>query len=168
MKSSRQRSFRMPERSRSERLLLGVCSGIASRFQLDVTLVRLAFLFLVPAWGLGVVLYLGLWLLTPTEGARPVRGLRAVMGRNVGSIRLEMARSRRRLKSAWIDGRPGEAWPRPLGRRWLGIALIAVGMVVVLGSLGMLSWVTPWRAIGLGVVAIGGATLVSLNKSPPS
>jgi len=168
MKSSRRQGFRMPVRSRSERLLLGVCSGIAARFQLDVTLVRLAFLFLGLAWGLGIVLYLGLWLLTPTEGSRPVSGLRAVMGRNVGSIRLEMARSRRRLQGAWIDGRPGASWPRPLGRRWLGIVLVVGGLVIVLGSVGMLSWVTPLRAIGLGVVAIGGATLVSLNKRPPT
>lgn len=167
MKSSKRQAFRMPERSRSERLLLGVCSGIASRYQLDVTLVRLAFLFLGLAWGLGIALYLGLWLLTPTEGARPVSSLRAVMGRNVGSIRLEVARSRRRLRGAWIDGRPGASWPRPFGRRWLGIVLVGGGLVILLASLGMLSWVTPLRAIGLGVIAIGGATLVSLNKSPP-
>ena len=166
MKSPKRHGFRMPERSRSERLLLGVCSGIASRLQVDVTLVRLAFLFLSLAWGLGAVLYLGLWLLTPTEGSEPVSGLRDVMRRNVGNARLGVAWSRRHLKGAWTDARPGASWPRPFGRRWVGIVLLVGGTVVVLGSLGMLSWVTPLRAIGLGLVCLGGATMVSLNKPP--
>lgn len=164
MRSSRRWGFELPVRPRSERLLLGVCAGIASRFGIDVTLVRLAFLLLSIAWGLGIVLYLLLWVLTPTEGSRPVGNLRGVMGRNVRGVRLEMARSRRRLRGAWIEQRPGASWPRPLGRRWIGITLLIAGLTILLWSLGALSWMTPLRALGLGIIALGLGTLVSLNK----
>lgn len=162
--SRQQRGFEMPVRPRADRLLLGVCAGIASRYDVDVTLVRLGFLLLSLAWGLGIVLYLALWLLTPTEGEQPARNLRGVARRNVRGARLEAARSRRRLRGAWRDG--GRAsWPRPLNRRWLAIALVGGGMLILLGSLGLLAWVTPLRAVGLGVIALGVAILISLGKS---
>jgi len=164
MRWSGRRGFELPVRPRSQRLLLGVCAGIAARFGIDVTLVRLAFLLLSFAWGLGILLYLALWVLTPTEGSLPVHNVRGVMRRNVLGVRLEAARSRRRLQGAWMQERPGASWPRPLGRRWLGITLLTGGLAILLWSLGALSWVTPLRALGLAVIALGIGTLVSLDK----
>lgn len=164
MRKRRREGFEMLVRPRNQRLLLGVCAGIAVRYQVDVTLVRLAFLLASLAWGLGVIVYLALWLVTPTEGAQPARNIRGMAGRNVRSARLEVARSQRRIRGAWMDADAGK-WPRPLNRRWLGIGLVAAGLLVLLASMGVLSWVTPWRAMGLAVIALGVATLISLQKS---
>jgi len=165
MRSSSRRPIELPVRPRSDRLLLGVCAGIAARYDVDVTLVRLAFLLLSLAWGLGVILYLLLWALTPTEGSRPAASMRGMVGRNVRNARLELARSRRRMRSAWIDQRSDAAWPRPFGRRWLGVVLLVAGATILLWSLGALSWMTPLRAIGLGIIALGVGTLISLNRT---
>ncbi|MFW5739986.1 MAG: PspC domain-containing protein [Myxococcota bacterium] len=164
MKSRRWQGLELPERPRSERLLLGVCAGIASRYDIDVTLVRLSFLLLSLAWGLGIVLYLILWLGSPTQGADRAGSLRGMAGRNVRSVKLEAARSRRRLKSAWMEGGQRSAWPRPLNRRWVGILLVTGGAAIILASLGLLSWLTPVRAIGLGIIALGIATVMSLKQ----
>lgn len=54
-------------RSTSDRWLAGVCGGLASYFNLDPTLVRVIFVVLA-LFGLGgVILYLLLWVLVPTE-----------------------------------------------------------------------------------------------------
>src|SRR5438034_8656109 len=44
-----------------ERVLAGVCAGIAQALGVDVTLVRLVFALLALAGGAGIVLYFALW-----------------------------------------------------------------------------------------------------------
>jgi len=48
-------------------MLGGVCAGIADFFGLDPTLVRLFFVFLAIFAGGGVLLYILLWIIVPTE-----------------------------------------------------------------------------------------------------
>jgi len=57
-------------RSSKKHLLAGVCGGIAERFEVDVTIVRVAFVVAACLWGIGVVVYLALWALVPlADGA---------------------------------------------------------------------------------------------------
>jgi signal transduction histidine kinase len=57
-----------------DRVLAGVCSGIAEALAMDVTLVRLTFAVLSFASGAGIVAYLGAWALLPAPGeATPTR-----------------------------------------------------------------------------------------------
>jgi phage shock protein PspC (stress-responsive transcriptional regulator) len=56
-------------RSQHDRMLGGVCSGLARAWQLDVTLVRLVFILLALAGGTGILLYLLLLILMPIEGS---------------------------------------------------------------------------------------------------
>ena len=57
---------KMFERS-SNGMLGGVCEGIANYFGIDPTLVRVA--WVVGSWfyGIGVLLYIVLWLITPCD-----------------------------------------------------------------------------------------------------
>ena len=50
------------ERSRQDRVLAGVCGGLAARLGVDATLVRLVFALLALAGGAGIVAYLALWV----------------------------------------------------------------------------------------------------------
>jgi phage shock protein C len=54
-------------RSRKERILAGICGGIANYFEVDPTLVRIIFLFMVFAAGSGILTYLILIFLVPLE-----------------------------------------------------------------------------------------------------
>ena len=57
-----------------DRVLAGVCSGIAEALAMDVTLVRLTFAVLSFASGAGIIAYLGAWALLPAPGdASPPR-----------------------------------------------------------------------------------------------
>lgn len=54
-------------RSEEERMIAGVCGGLAEYLGVDPVLVRLAFLLLIPAGGVGVPLYFILMIIMPSE-----------------------------------------------------------------------------------------------------
>ena len=54
-------------RIRDGRVVAGVCTGLAAYFGVDPTLVRLAFALLTVFGGVGVLLYLGAWVVIPDE-----------------------------------------------------------------------------------------------------
>jgi phage shock protein PspC (stress-responsive transcriptional regulator) len=64
-------------RSRLNRRIAGVCGGLAEEFGVSVTVLRLAFvLATLMSWGLGLVLYLTLWVVMPYRpGPRLVEGV---------------------------------------------------------------------------------------------
>ena len=54
-------------RSESEKMIAGVCGGLASYLNVDVTWVRLAFVVLLLATGVGLAIYLILWVVMPSD-----------------------------------------------------------------------------------------------------
>lgn len=54
-------------RSRKNRMIAGVCGGIAERFGWDPTLVRIVFVASILLPGPQVLLYLLMWLVVPLE-----------------------------------------------------------------------------------------------------
>jgi phage shock protein PspC (stress-responsive transcriptional regulator) len=60
--------YRVPE----NKLLAGVCAGLAEQFGVSVTIVRLAFVLgVIVGWGMGLVLYLALWVIMPMRPGSP-------------------------------------------------------------------------------------------------
>jgi signal transduction histidine kinase len=62
-------------RDRSNRWIGGVCAGIARRYGVDPTLVRLAFVVATAVGGFGLAAYLLAWLVIPADGAQRSRRL---------------------------------------------------------------------------------------------
>ncbi len=60
----------------SGKMFLGVCTRLAARYQIPVTLVRLCFVLLTLFHGFGILLYLILWAILPGlgEGEEPKAG----------------------------------------------------------------------------------------------
>lgn len=154
--------WRTTERPFEGRLLAGVCSGLADRFELDVTLARLAFLVLVLCKGLGLLLYLGLWILLPSAGSGG-RGIRATARDNIRGLRGDLGLSQERFRAAWTD-RQRRAGAATEVRNWIALALIGVGGMLLLWSLGLLAWITPLRALGIACLLAGVAMLVRLSN----
>ncbi|MYJ42492.1 MAG: PspC domain-containing protein [Acidimicrobiaceae bacterium] len=117
-----------PVRSRTDRVIAGVCGGVGARLGIDATIVRIAFVALALAW-VGVPLYLLGWILLPQQ---PVPA--------IGT------------------GRDRVAPPaRIAARRAAGMALIVLGTVVLVRHLGValpdtLIWPALCVAFGLGIV----------------
>lgn len=56
--------------SREDRKLGGVCAGIAEYFERDPTLIRVLFFLLVLfSFGIGILAYIGMWLIIPGKSA---------------------------------------------------------------------------------------------------
>ena len=54
-------------RSTENKKVFGVAAGLADYFNMDVTLVRLLFVIFTIAGGPGMLLYIALWIVMPTE-----------------------------------------------------------------------------------------------------
>jgi len=59
------REIRRVYRSRKNKMLGGVCGGIAEYFEIDPVLVRLLFVLLLFMGLVGIIIYLVAWLLIP-------------------------------------------------------------------------------------------------------
>lgn len=52
-------------RSRKEKVIAGVCGGIAEYFRIDPVIPRLVWVFLALGYGLGILAYLVCWVVIP-------------------------------------------------------------------------------------------------------
>jgi phage shock protein PspC (stress-responsive transcriptional regulator) len=65
-------------RSREGRMIAGVCAGLAEQFGISVTIVRLAFVLgALIGTGMGLVIYLVLWVVMPYRSFEPRAALEA-------------------------------------------------------------------------------------------
>ncbi|MFR9215444.1 MAG: PspC domain-containing protein [Ruthenibacterium sp.] len=60
-------------KARGQRMVCGVCGGLAEYFGIDPTLVRLAFLLLAAGWGSGLLAYIVAAIIIPEPPADPYR-----------------------------------------------------------------------------------------------
>lgn len=100
-------------RSRTEKVMGGVCGGMAEYFNIDPTLLRVGFVVLALVNGLGIIAYLAMWLVFPRQVPQE--------------------------EPAETPAGPGTAQPaskeeplfkpRPQRAYWLGIVLIALGLL---------------------------------------
>ncbi|GAC56154.1 hypothetical protein GOHSU_04_00230 [Gordonia hirsuta DSM 44140 = NBRC 16056] len=60
-------STRKLRRSRQDRMIAGICGGLAEYFGVDATWVRIAFVVSILLPGPQVLLYLLLWLIIPQD-----------------------------------------------------------------------------------------------------
>jgi phage shock protein C len=54
-------------RSRTDKMIAGVCGGLAEVLDLDPTVVRIVFVLLALLGGHGILLYMILWIIMPRE-----------------------------------------------------------------------------------------------------
>ena len=54
-------------RSESDRMIAGICGGIAEKYDYDPSLIRLVALVFVLSAGSGLLVYLLAWIVIPTE-----------------------------------------------------------------------------------------------------
>jgi phage shock protein PspC (stress-responsive transcriptional regulator) len=67
--ANRMRDVQSWRRSRSDRVVAGVCGGVGRALNIDPVLIRVLIAVLVFAGGAGIPLYIAAWLLMPEEGA---------------------------------------------------------------------------------------------------
>jgi signal transduction histidine kinase len=121
-------------RRADERVIAGVCAGIAQALAVDVTLVRLVFALLALAGGAGILLYLALWAYSESRSVVWVGLL--VVGAGVLLLHAVGLSNRSVAAVALIAAGLALAWRRggfrgdaPLS--WVGLVVAACGTVLL-------------------------------------
>jgi phage shock protein C len=158
-----------------DRILGGVCSGLGHYFGVDPLLVRVVFVILAIAHGIGIILYLILWLLM-----EPPAGTFAPGSRTLGErLRTMGDEIREDFRSGFNPPAPTAATPsvpapgegatpapapsgtaaaaQPGGHRvvWIGGILIVLGAYFLLDNLGVFNafrWDLVWPVV---LIALG-------------
>jgi phage shock protein C len=105
-------------RSTEERMLGGVCGGLAEYMSVDPVLVRLAFVALGLVYGFGVLIYLVMWIVVPDESGDQL------LNEEVVRANLEdMGNQARRLGSS------------PTAVPLIGIILVGLGALALVRNL---------------------------------
>jgi len=137
-------------RSRKERMIWGVAGGLAEYLDIDPVLVRIGFVLLTFANGVGLLLYVLMAIVVPSEE-------RMVSAEATG---VEAAEHE---GTAHGPDREVEGFSERTQRRRrnvLGAFLIAVGVYILLGNVGFFSWFQWQRFWPLLVIALGVAILL--------
>ena len=148
------------ERSSDDRVVAGVCGGIAARLAVDATLVRLVFAILALAGGAGILVYLALWIYARGRRALPAAALFAVASAAIlfalglsGTALLGATLLVAGLATVLAGGgslRPGGSLPR------LGIVLLIAGAVIFLARRGASGgFLAPGAVAGALVLVVG-------------
>jgi phage shock protein C len=148
----------------SDRILGGVCSGLAAYFGVDALLVRIIFVLLAlipPGIGIGVILYLVLWfLMDPPEGT-PTSATRTIGDRlrAMGDELREDFRTGFRVQPTGAATPPAPSGTQAVHGRprglWFGVILIVLGAYLLIDNLGWLRFVR-WDIVGpVVLIAVG-------------
>jgi phage shock protein C len=142
-------------RSSTDKMIGGVCGGLARYLGVDSTLVRLFFLLLGLAGnGLGVFIYFLLWIILPMEG-QPGD---ASLPDNIRTGSEEIASHARAISD---DLRNMVRNPNPRAGLLIGLTLLIVGLIALAQNLNVpwLDWL-DFHVIWPILVIVGGVALL--------
>ena len=132
-------------RSSDERMVAGVCGGLAEYFDVDPTIVRVAFVLLTIFDGAGLALYILMWIIVPERGE-----VKRESGKSEKAAKAEPSVSASAPVSEMTEGRNRAFW---------GVVLVLLGGVLLVQQIlpwkidGSLLLPTVMVAVGLVVVA---------------
>ncbi len=143
----------------SGRIIGGVCCGVAAGLHVDTLWVRIAFVVLAFAQGIGLVIYALLWLVMPEATEGEGRGLSGF-----DAVTADLERMWAEVRGGPVPAAPGApAAPARDRSMLLGGILLVIGLVLLGNNTGFVNWSVLWPVI---VIAIGAFVLLrnSLRK----
>jgi len=143
-------------RSNQDKVIAGVCGGIAQYFGIDPVIVRLIMVALVFAGGISVLLYPILWLIMPVEGMSQTTFAESLqdMQRQAQSFGQQASQQ---VQSVFSQPRFDPQTGQPLNQaqpeqrnRTLGLILLAVGVLM------LASFIPHGGQLALALMILGG------------
>ena len=131
-------------RSRKEKMIAGVCGGLAEYFGIDPVFVRALFIIAVFAEGIGLIAYIILWIIAPIEDQFD-----------------------QRYAAAAPEGPPEppqKTDPEKLRNRNIGIGIVLIALGAIFLTDNIFSWVEFGIILPVLIIAIGAYILFSATK----
>ena len=141
-------------RSQTDRMISGVCGGVAAYLGIETVWVRLFFVLMGMANGFGLLVYLILWIIVPEAGQES-----ATTGQTVESGIEEVAGKAQEL--AQSVGEAFRGGPNRQAGIIVGAGLIVLGAIFLLDTLHIFDWLSFGRLWPLLLIVGGLALLVS-------
>lgn len=153
-------------RSRSDRMIWGVCGGLAKYFDMDPTIIRIIAVLLIFANGLGILAYIIMAIVVPLESSESAEP-KDVVRENVEEIK-EATKEIGRQFRATFAGEEAKSKDtgkgRHRGRAALGIIVIVLGILLLLGNVNLLWWLRWTYLWPLILVAVGLLIIFSARR----
>ena len=143
-------------RSRSNVMIGGVCAGLGEYLGIDPTLVRLFFVLLTFANGIGVLIYFFLWVLIPREDRAEGTSFEATVQMGADEIA-------ERARELGKDFQRGVGTAGPQAGVFIGLGLILLGGVFFLENLN-LAWLSGLRSVMWPVLLILAGMILLLRQ----
>lgn len=151
-------------RSSSNRMIAGVCGGLAEYFDMDPTVVRLiAVLTLFIGFFPSVIAYIVLAIVVPAQDSTTTRPEEMVK-ENVREMKQTATEIGKEIQSTFTEEKPQEARSPSPGNRgtWtIGIIIIVIGIVLLITTL---IDVWRWWVVGPVILIIIGLLLIFARR----
>jgi phage shock protein C len=153
-------------RSRTDRMILGVCGGLAKYLGMDVSLVRIITVLLaIATGGFGVLAYFIMAIIVPVEGSQK-NSTEDVIKENAEDIKNTAQDFGKKMEETLADKKrdpEAESLVHARRRNILGIIIIVIGVLVLVSVTGWFHW-HVWTYIWpLVLIAIGILIIVSVS-----
>ena len=135
-------------RNESDKMIAGICGGVANYINIDSLLVRALFFFLIFASGIGILIYMILWFIMPLESNLNSSGANVIQD-NIEEMGQTVTDNISKL------GHPGSG----------GIFLILLGVYFLLNQIGLLHWLHGGIFWPLLIIGFGAYMLIRRNQS---
>jgi phage shock protein C len=122
-------------------MIAGVCGGLARQLSIDSTWVRLIFVLLAFAGGSGLLIYIVLAIIMPSDAGATVEGTGPV-GAYAPPLSPEEEEQRRRRQVEIV-----------------GLVLVVIGIIFLASNFGLFSW-WRWSVLWPLVLILGGVFLI--------
>ncbi|MFC1899237.1 PspC domain-containing protein [Chloroflexota bacterium] len=152
-------------RSKNDRLIWGVCGGLAQYFDIDATIVRIVAVLLLFA-GIGIPAYIVLAIVIPSEESRATEPKEAIK-ENVEELKENASALGEEIRSTFEKNEeetPEVAQLRNRRRSFFGAIIIIIGAIFLLNTFTnfwWFRWTTLWPLI---LIAVGILVIVSTRK----
>ena len=151
-------------RSRSDRMIWGVCGGLAEYFNIDPTIVRVIAVFLIFANGIGILAYIILAIVVPLESSKATEP-KDVIKENVEEMKETASGLGHEIHSSFEKEKGSSeeaAKARHRNRNLLGIILVIIGIFFLLTRFDLFWWfrwsyLWPVILVAIGLLIIVGA-----------
>ena len=142
-------------RSDTDKMIGGVCSGLGEYLGIDPTIVRIFFVLLALADGIGGLIYLVLWLVLPPAGQSETTSLEQTIRTGTDEIA-------ERARALGDELREASGRPHPQTNLIIGGVLVLFGALFLIRNLDI-TWLR-WLNFGMlwpGLLIVAGVVLLA-------
>lgn len=153
-------------RSRSDRMIWGVCGGLAEYFDIDPTIVRIIAVLSIFLNGMGILAYIILAIVVPMESSEAATP-KDVIKENVEEMKQAASQLGQEIRSTFVKKKGVSEETAKARRRSyniLGLTLVVVGILFLLASFDLFFWLRWAYLWPLILVAIGLLIIVSARR----